>query len=108
MSCETVSDYLWEIIEWYYWWNTCRDVIQGEWISFFLLRLDEETYTYEKHYLLHEKDLYWVYELTSWIEANLEDKLGDIKLKNNELKEKNADYTILEIVNKLFIEILKN
>lgn len=87
---------------WYY-WNTCRDIIKGKWISFFVTRLEGEKYIYEKHYLDTNHGLYWTYELERW-EGATSENLSD---KNKELKATNDDFESLSVVDSLFRQITK-
>jgi len=107
-----VSELLDESISWYYWWNTCRPFWNNDWISFFVLRLDWNNYIYEKHIYLNNW-IYWVYELSTWenLVSDTDDwntKSSILQEKNNELKENNSEFTVVEIINDLFTKILNN
>jgi hypothetical protein len=107
-----ISELLDERINSYYWWNTCRPFWNNEWVSFFVLKLDENNYIYEKHIYLNNW-VHWVYELEKWEDIVWDDddstsKIAKLQEKNNELKEKNNEFTIIEIVNDLFTQILYN
>jgi hypothetical protein len=105
-----VTEILKEKINTWFYWNTCRTVLnndESKWISFFVIKLseDKEYYIYEKHYML--KWFYSKYELESSINADTNNISDDIQVQNNELKTKNKDYKILEIVDSLFEDIIK-
>ncbi len=102
LSCENLSEVLSQKIHSWYYWNTCRPIKTNEWFSFFVIRLDGDKYFYEKHYYLSYEWIYWVQELETWEWVDIK----NIKEKNLELKEKNQDYSITEITDKLFKEIL--
>lgn len=103
LSCETVTSTLADSISGYFYWNTCRPVLNDEWISFFVVRLDWDNYIYEKHYYLSYTWLYWIQELETWTWVTK----VNIWEKNTELKKINDNFGILEITDELFKEILK-
>jgi hypothetical protein len=98
-----VTEFLWDRQKSWYYWNTCRDIIKDEWISFYVTRLDWEDYYYEKHYLDFKHWFYWIYEIEKgqWVDK---DNISD---KNKELKELNETFTQVEIVDNLFKKIIK-
>lgn len=102
LTCETLSQELWSIIDWWFYWNTCRPVSWEEWISFYVIRLVGDNYVYEKHYFLSTKWIYWVQELENWTWVSID----NIWEKNQQLKEKNWEYDIIEVADSLFKEIL--
>ena len=65
LKCEQLTDFLLERYSWYY-WNTCRDIIKDNWISFYVLSLVGDTYVYEKHYVDLVHELYWKVVLEKW------------------------------------------
>jgi hypothetical protein len=88
---------------WWFYWNTLRPILWDKWVSFYVIRLDWDNYLYEKHYYL-ENWIYWVVSLEKWTwidSTNLNDK-------NSELWNKNEEFTITNITDKLFITILNN
>lgn len=85
---------------WFY-WNTLRPISGDNWVSFYVIRLDWDEYFYEKHYYI-DNWLYWTILLDTWYWVDL-DSLSD---KNKELGEKNKDFVITNITDKLFINIL--
>lgn len=101
MTCENANQNLWQIIDWWYYWNTCRPINTDKWISFYIIRLEWSKYFYEKHYYIADKWLYGSIELETW---EWIDKTN-LKEKNLELKEKNTDYTITDITDSLFKDI---
>ena len=107
-----VSEYLDKINDSYYWWNTCRPFEKDNWISYFVLKLDQEDYKYEKHIFL-KNWIYWIYELDSWSnlvlkEDSVQEKNIKLKAKNDELKEKHDEYINLDIINNLFKNLTNN
>lgn len=103
LTCENLTNILTDKISTWFFWNTCRPIETDEWISFFVIRLDGDEYVYEKHYYLSYEWIYGVQELErgNWVDNT------NIWEKNTELKEKNDNYSILEVSDKLFKEILK-
>lgn len=101
ISCEKLTDSLTKKINSWFYWNTCRPILDDKWISYFVIRIEWEKYYYEKHYYLIEKSLYWIQELESW------EWIDDINIseKNQELKLNNEDYNILYIIDDLFKKI---
>lgn len=107
-----LSELLDKIVKWNYWWNTCRPFWNNNWISYYVLKLDWNSYIYERHIYLNNW-IYWTYELEKWENFILEGESSEqinnkLKDKNNELKELNSTYTTVEIVNDLFTKILNN
>lgn len=98
ISCETLTKDLLDKMNTYFFWNTCRPIAENKWFSYFIIRLDSDKYVYEKHYYLSEKWIYWVQELATW-EWVTKDNLWE---KNQELKDKNGEFTILEATDNLF------
>ena len=99
VMCENLTEYLSEKMNVWYYWNTCRDIVSGEGIKFNLIRLEWDTYVYERHYINYTQGLYWVYELESgqWVGSE------NIADKNDELKD--ADFPTIEIVDDLIKDI---
>ena len=98
-----VSEFLGERQDSWYFWNTCRDIVKGKWISFYVIRLSWEHYYYEKHYLDTLHNFYGIYELEkgSWVDKD------NIAEKNRELKAKNEDFSTTNIVDDLFKKIVE-
>jgi len=103
LTCENVTNILADDINGYFYWNTCRPINNNEWVSFYVIRLDWDNYIYEKHYYLPYQWLYWVQELETWTWVTS----LNIWQKNTELKQKNSEFSILEITDDLFKKILK-
>lgn len=99
-----VTEFLWEKLNSYYYWNTCRDLIKDKGFGFYVVRLDWDKYFYEKHYIDAVHWFYWVYELETWTWVDKE----NIAEKNKELKEKNREFKNVEIVDNLFKKIINN
>ncbi len=98
-----VTEFLAETQKSWYYWNTCREISNKKWTSFFVTRLDGDEYVYEKHYLDASKWLYGVYELERWSDAT-SSNLNEI---NKQLKAKNETFTSLTVVNELFRNIVQ-
>lgn len=107
INCSNVTDYLTTNLWGWFYWNTCRDIIKDDGISFYVLKLDWEAYTYEKHYIDYKHGLYWVYVIKTNIEADKENISSDIALKNTELKEQNDIFSQVDLVDMLFKEIVR-
>ncbi|QFR38665.1 hypothetical protein A9Q91_00325 [Candidatus Gracilibacteria bacterium 28_42_T64] len=103
LTCENITEFLQDSLGTWFYWNTCRDIEKDAGLSYFVLRLDGEKYIYEKHYIIFKDLSYGVYEL----EMGTGVTKDNIAEKNTELKEKNADYPTLDIVDKLFIDVSK-
>lgn len=97
LDSDSVNEFLADKIDWWFFWNSLRPVSWEEWVSFYLIRLEWDKYFYEKHYYTTSW-FYWVLvlETWSWIDLNW------LSEKNTQLKEKNADFTITTISDKLF------
>lgn len=103
LDSDSVTNFLIENNTWWFYWNTLRPILWDKWVSFYVIRLDWDNYLYEKHYYL-ENWIYWVVSLEKWTwidSTNLNDK-------NSELWNKNEEFTITNITDKLFITILNN
>ncbi len=103
LDSDSVTNFLIENNTGWFYWNTLRPILWDNWVSFYVIRLDWENYLYEKHYYL-ENWIYWVVSLEKWTWVDYKN-LND---KNNELGEKNDNFTITNITDKLFITILNN
>jgi len=101
LSCETLTNDLSEKIGTWFFWNTCRPIAENKWFSYYIVRLDWDRYVYEKHYYLSERWIYWIQELEFWKWVNKD----NLREKNQELKEKNAEFTIIEVTDDLFKQI---
>ncbi len=102
ISCETLTDYLWERMNVWYYWNTCRDIVKEKWIKFNVIRLDGEKYVYERHYVDFTHGFYGIYELETGVDVTSE----NISDKNQELKER--EFPSLEIVDDLMKDIVNS
>lgn len=103
LDWDSITEYLSDNLESWFFWNTLRPIYNDKWISFYVIRLSWSNYFYEKHYYVPSKWFYWVLELESW-EWVQSDKLS---LKNTEMKEKNDDFVKIEVADELFEEIIK-
>jgi len=108
-----VTEFLWERISSWYYWNTCRDIVKWKWISFFVARLDWNNYIYEKNYIDTSNWFYWTYEiekgeLFTGEDLTFSEKLEKLNIKRKELKENNAENkNRLSVVDNLFKKIAK-
>ena len=108
-----VTEFLWEKISSWYYWNTCREIIKWKLISFFVIRLDWNNYIYEKNYLDTSNWFYWIYEIEKGElftdeDLSISEKLEKLKAKRKELKENNAkNKNRLSVVDNLFKKIAK-
>lgn len=107
VNCSNLTDYLKTRISTWYYWNTCRDIVEDKGISYYVLKLSWDTYTYEKHYVDYNHGLYGIYIVKSGIEANNENIASDIALKNEELKNQNDSFSEVATVDSLFKEIVR-
>ena len=113
-SCAGLTDYLSNTLDsnWFY-WNTCRDIIYKAWeenqkaISFYVVSLQEETYTYTKHYLDFKNSLYGTYTIKSWDWIAGDDTNTQLGALNTQLKEKNDSFSEAAIVDALFQDIVR-
>lgn len=101
--CDTLTTRLQEDVQGWFYWNTCRDIIKDRGISFYVLRLEGDNYTYEKHYVDWIHNLYGVYEITTGTGVDS----GTIAEKNSEFKELYAEDATISIVDTLFEEIVR-
>lgn len=100
VTCETLTDFLGERMNVWYYWNTCRDIVKEKWIKFNVIRLDGEKYIYERHYIDFVNGLYGTYELETG-EGVDSDTIAD---KNTELKD--AEFETIDLVDGLIKDIL--
>ncbi len=114
LNCDNITDFLKQKLNTWFYWNTCRDIIKDKWISVYVLKFDNDTYTYEKKYFDLNHWLVWDYILKTWIKADKQDIKSDIAKVNSQLKITNKDsiisyqnYPELKIVDKLFYEIVR-
>jgi hypothetical protein len=99
LTCENIWDFLKQNYSWYY-WNTCRPIYQDS-FSLNVLSLTWEKYKYEKHYIDKKYWFYAIFLLEEWTWLSQE----DLAAKNQELKEKTFETTI--ITDTLFKDMLK-
>lgn len=101
LDSDSVTSFLTDNISWWFYWNSLRPILWDRWVSFYVIRLEDDKYFYEKHYYL-SNGLYWTILLDTWTWFDL-DSLSD---KNQEFSEKNDNFVITNITDKLFINIL--
>lgn len=101
-TCEDVTEFLRGRINTWFYWNTCRDIVKDLGIKINVLRLEDEQYIYERHYLDFKHGIYATYELErgSWVDSE------NIAEKNEELKER--EYPSLEVVDDLMKDIVNS
>lgn len=100
-TCDAIDDYIKENINSWYYWNTCRPIADNDGVSYYMIRLDGDNYVYEKHYLSFTQNYHWILELETGSGVDS----SNIAQKNKELKEKNDEYTVTEVADKLFISL---
>ena len=102
INCEDLTDYLSDNINTWFYWNTCRDFIKEKAITFNVIRLQDEGYVYQKHYVDYINSFYGVYDIETgtWVTKE------NIKEKNAELKEKNDTFSNISLVDGLFKDII--
>lgn len=104
INCETLTDYLSDNINTWFYWNTCRDFIKEKAISFNVIRLKDEQYTYQKHYVDFVNNFYGTYDLETgtWVTKE------NIAEKNSELKAINDTFSNVPLIDGLFKDIVVN
>lgn len=103
IACDTLTDYLSNNINTWFYWNTCRDLIKDKAISFYVLRLDwDEQYIYQKHYVDFVNSFYGIYDLETGTQITKE----NIQAKNTEFKDRNDSFTNTELTDNLFKDIV--
>ena len=75
---------------WFY-WNTSRNIKDTDWFSAYVLRLEKDSYVYEKYYYLPD-GTFWILQLEKGTWVNKE----NIWDKNSELKDKNSQFDTIE------------
>lgn len=102
VTCKNLTEYLGERMNSWYYWNTCREVVKDKGIRFNVIRLEGESYIYERHYMDFENGLYSTYELETgvWVDSE------NIADKNTELKE--TEFETTAIVDDLIRDIINN
>lgn len=100
ISCETLTEYLTERMNSWYYWNTCREIVKDKGIKFNVIRLAWEEYVYERHYIDFVHGFYGTYELETGVWVTSE----NIADKNSELKER--EFPSLDIVDDLIKDIV--
>ena len=101
-TCDELSDYLKERLSSWYYWNTCRDIVQDFGIKYNVIRLDGEQYIYERHYIDSKHGIYATYELETWTWVTPD----NIAEKNEELKEQ--EFPSIEVVDDLMKDIVNS
>ncbi len=108
LDSDSITNYLEEKLDSWFFWNTSRYIFDKNWVSFYVVskNKEEDSYTYSKHYYNWDS-LYGILELEKW-ELKIEewkDIWEVLKEKNLELKEKNDDFSITKISDNLFKKI---
>lgn len=101
LDVDSVTSYLTDKIDWWFFWNTLRPIKWDAGVSFYVTRLEDDAYFYEKHYYTWS-GYYGILGLEKWEWVDI-DNLSE---KNTELKEKNEDFIITTISDTLFKQIL--
>lgn len=103
ITCEGLTQYLSDTINTWYYWNTCRDIVKDEGISFYVLRLTgDEEYVYQKHYVDYVHGFYAVYDIETGTGIDKE----NISEKNTQFKERNDTLQNVDQVDILIRSIL--
>lgn len=95
----TVTKYLPSVVDWHFYWNTFRTIKNKKGISYFVVEQKSGKYTYSKHYY-NWNGIYGILTLDSW-----DVDWKTLKELNTELKEKNAEYDSVKVVDNLFSKI---
>jgi len=103
--CEEIQTFLEENSNSWFYYNTCR-FVENKWISFFVLKENWDTYTYEKYYI---DFVNWIH-LTYLIEKDIkkwdnQDKNEDMKSINTQYKAKNDSFSSVIEIDSLFKNI---
>jgi len=98
--------YLNKNIDSYVYWNTHRDIMTDQWVSFFILRKNWDKYIYEKLYFDFKNSFKWTIKIKE-INVKSSNISEEMRILNNELKEENESFNIIETTDKLFNEILR-
>ena len=99
--CEDITDFLTERLRSWFFWNTCRPIVSERGLKFNVLRLDWESYIYERHYIDIIASLYWVLELERWTGIDRE----NIAEKNTELRD--VEFPLIEVWDGLMRDLLR-
>ena len=102
VNCEDLTDYLSNNINTWFYWNTCRDLIKDKAISFNVLRINGEEYTYQKHYVDFVNSFYGTYDIETGTGVTKE----NIAEKNTEFKERNDTFSNVSLIDGLFKDIV--
>lgn len=86
-TCSWLTEFLQGRISTWFYWNTCRDLVAGEWIFYNVIRLEGDEYVYERHYVDTAHGYYATYELERWNGVTSD----NIAEKNTELKDKSFE-----------------
>lgn len=92
-ATDGITEFLLTKYSWAY-WNTCRDVVKERSIVFNVLRLEADTYLYERHYYDFVWGQYGILTLETWTwvdKANMGDKNKELKEKDFSGKSSEAD-----------------
>ena len=98
---EAITNYLTDLLSTWFYWNTCRDIVEGKGVSVYVLRLDGDMYVYEKQYIDFTHGLLASYELERGTGVN-KDTLQE---KNSLLKEES--FPAVEVVDSLMRDIVR-
>lgn len=102
VTCEGLTEYLQDSINTWFYWNTCRDIVKDKGISFYVIRLDGETYIYQKHYVDFEHSFSATYD----IETGTGVDSNTIAEKNTELKDINDTFEKVSMVDGLMRKLV--
>ena len=103
VSCDTLTEFLTEDIDTWFFWNTCRDIIKDKGISFNVITLGEDdSYIYTRHYVDFAHGLYGTYQVDTGTGVTKE----NISDKNTELKEQADSFESIAVVDRLMRAIV--
>lgn len=102
ISCDDITEFLSQELQGWFYWNTCRPITTERWWMFYVIRLVDEKYVYEKHYFDEKTGIHASLLLETW-EGVTKDNISE---KNQELK--NQEYEIAQVGDALMREILNN
>ncbi len=93
----------------YIYWNSYRNIDNSKkdsWISFYVLRKNQNQYIYEKYYFDFKHSLKWILEIKKF-DSRGESVSVEMSELNDKLKKENENFEIVKITDKLFKEIVR-
>jgi len=102
VNCSNITATLGARLNTYFYWNTCRDIIKDKGISFYVISLSGDTYTYQKDYIDYVHGFYATYD----IETGTGVDKDTIAAKNDELKLNNDRFAKVAVTDDLMKKIV--